>query len=524
MPWSFMGHRPQTPWTDTELETVLRAICQGVIRVILLGNLDEPVTLLSMLADMRPRHAYLLVDTLSPQLDFTLPFFRQVSHMLIADLNTPESSTGGWRHTVSRLPALTHIALNLLTSPHILSGILSDCANLQAVVMYANEEMATEAKHFSVIDQRVVVLVSEDLLSNWNMTCSDIWASADSFMSRKRRGEIEESCYHLEPVEMHLSKQPVADPIAPASPTLPPPDSTSPRFDPALEQKFFEHAAILYPAMIPVFLRVARRVLEWMEPYIYKDITIATQARNSESSIALLQAAQSKPAHFFAHAVRYLRLNAASLSIGLKGFPWDTQQLKSDDGWSDAELASLLHLCTAVTHLALIGDLSNNRLLPILGRMQPANLTLAVDIVQNPPPRFNLPFFQNITHLHLFDADVNLFDADCSILRTWSYWSPISELPGLTHLAFPCQTPNSILPVLLSDLPRLNALVLLADAFVNGRWISQHLPVSDQRGVVVQTNWDLDRGNNYFWAQADTFLARKHRGEIEAWCYYVEHV
>ncbi|KAJ7655702.1 hypothetical protein DFH06DRAFT_1329139 [Mycena polygramma] len=261
-----------------------------------------------------------------------------------------------------------------------------------------------------------------------------------------------------------------------------------------------------------------------MEPLIYKQITIATQARNTESNIALLQAAQSKPAHFFANTVRYLKLNAAPLSIGSKGFPWDTQQLKSDGGWSDAELASLLHLCTGVTHLALIGDLSDNRLLPILGHMQPTNLTLAVDIVQNRPPRFDLPFFQNITHLHLFDADVDLFDADCSILGTWSCWSHIRELPGLTHLAFPCQTPDPILPVVLSDLPRLYALILLADAFVDGRWISQHLPVCDSRVVVVQMNLDLDQGNNYFWAQADTFLARKQRGEIEAWCYYLEHV
>ncbi|KAJ7655703.1 hypothetical protein DFH06DRAFT_1329140 [Mycena polygramma] len=191
MAWSFMGHRPQTPWTDTELEKVLRA-CQGVVRVILLGNLDEPVTLLSMLADMRPRHAYLLVDMLSPQLDLTLLFFRQVSHMLVADLNdTPESSTGGGRHNFSSLPALTHLALSLLTPRHILSGVLSDCPNLLALVLYANEEMTTKAKHFSVNDPRVVVLVSEDLLSQWNMTSGDIWARADSFISRKRRGEIE---------------------------------------------------------------------------------------------------------------------------------------------------------------------------------------------------------------------------------------------------------------------------------------------------------------------------------------------
>jgi hypothetical protein len=65
-----------------------------------------------------------------------------------------------------------------------------------------------------------------------------------------------------------------------------------------------------------------------------------------------------------------------------------------------------------------------------------------------------------------------------------------------------------------SDLPRLQALILLADVFTDGKWISQHLPVRDSR-VVVKTNWELERGSKCFWARAETFVTRKQRGEIE---------
>jgi hypothetical protein len=172
---------------------------------------------------------------------------------------------------------------------------------------------------------------------------------------------------------------------------------------------------------------------------------IVAHTRNSSSAEALLLAVQSKPANFFAHAVRNIELNF----FPSKAFPWDAESLNSDDGWSEAELFSVLHWCTGVIDLALIGDLSDHRLLSILAHMRPTHLTLAADITSNlpNPPHFDVPIFENVTHLHLFDADVDLFDADSSVLTNWSYWSEICGLSALTHLAFPCQTPNDILPV-----------------------------------------------------------------------------
>ncbi|KAJ6593363.1 hypothetical protein B0H19DRAFT_1055951 [Mycena capillaripes] len=481
--WAIRCYRPKNPWSNAELEKILHA-CTGVANILFEGNSDDP-TIFSMLADMRPKDLSMAVDMLSPQLDFTLPFFQNVSHLMIADMDAPETSTYGWPqlHKLCRLPALTHIALYHLTSHHILKVVLADCPSLQALMLYGSptEPEAAMPGHSQCHDNRLLIFLAEDILEQFSLITKDgdIWARADLFISLKRQGHIEESCYRMEPVEIPPPMQSVPDPV---QNTVPP----------------------------AIYLHI-RNWNQKIEPLLYAQIKIVTHIRNTEFNVALLRVAESKP--FFANAVRHVELNTSPS----KAFPGDLQPSKCDDGWSDAELSRLLHCCKGVTSLALICDFSDNRLLSTLANIRPTHQTLAADATTYlpDPPWLNLPFFQNITHLHFFDTDVDLFDADCSILANWSYWSGIRGLPALTHLAFPLQTPNTILPVLLSDLPTLQALVLLADVFADGKWISQRLPVFDPRMVVVKINWELERGSNHFWARVEAFLEQKRREKLK---------
>ncbi|KAJ7350674.1 hypothetical protein DFH08DRAFT_862093 [Mycena albidolilacea] len=351
-----------------------------------------------------------------------------------------------------------------------------------------------------------------------------MWARADLFISRKRSGEIEESCYHMELVEEDTRAQSVPDAVETTVPSsaventvlsgqnisLSDDSAVSPRLETRLEQRIFKEVALLYPEMIPALLRVAHRVLDWIEPLLYTEIRIARHARNNSSAVALLRATESKLESFLAGAVR-VELNALPLSNGSSNhFPWHTQIFNSDNGWSDAELSSVLHRCTGAAELALISDLSNVGFLSILAHMRPTHLDLAADVVaDHGQPCSRLPFSQNVTHLHFFDTEVNLFDADSKVFANWSHWSQISQLPALTHLALSCQTPNTVLSDILSDLPRLQALVILADVFVDGKYIAQHLPVSDPRLVVVNINWELERGSKHFWDCSEVFLRQK---------------
>jgi hypothetical protein len=263
-----------------------------------------------------------------------------------------------------------------------------------------------------------------------------------------------------------------------------------------------------------------------IEPLLYTEIRIARHARNNSSAVALLRAKESKLESFLAGAVR-VELNALPLSNGNSNhFPWHTQIFNSDNGWSDAELSNVLHRCTGATELALISDLSDTGILSILAPMRPTHLALAADVVANHgQPWSGLPFLQNVTHLHFFDTEVNLFDADSSVFSNWPYWSQICRLPALTHLALSCQTANTVLSDILSDLPRLQALVLLADVFVDGKYIAQHLPIFDPRLVVVDINWELERGSKHFWDRSDAFLGQKRGGEIKGWsCVQIKRI
>ncbi|KAJ7304676.1 hypothetical protein DFH08DRAFT_985661 [Mycena albidolilacea] len=177
------------------------------------------------------------------------------------------------------------------------------------------------------------------------------------------------------------------------------------------------------------------------------EIRIARHARNNSSAVALLRATESKLESFLAGAV-CVELNALLLSNGSSNhFPWHTQIFNSDNGWSDAELSSVLHRCTGAAELAFIMSFPIGH----TGRK-----------------------FANF-------------------LR-----SPVWP--------FLCQMANTVLSDILSDLPRLQALVILADVFVDGEYIAQHLPVSNPRLAVVNMNWELERGSKHFWNYSEAFL------------------
>jgi hypothetical protein len=256
-----------------------------------MGGSDKP-EVFTMIADMWPKRLYLFVDMM---LDLTVPFFRNTSHLFFADLNHEVESTStqsGWPQlrNLPCLPALTHLALYHRISPHTLSTVLSDCSYLQTLILYGSQA-ATE--HFPFDDQRVVIFLSDDLISEWNIGSEDgdAWARADLFILQKQRGDINgpffvylplaspssckfsDSCYYLEQVEIPVRNSNVpaslefeqGDPVQRTvltSSNLP----ALPRFERGLEQKIFEHVAHLYPQMIPILLRVARRVLEWYVP------------------------------------------------------------------------------------------------------------------------------------------------------------------------------------------------------------------------------------------------------------------
>ncbi|KAJ6551285.1 hypothetical protein B0H19DRAFT_1157107 [Mycena capillaripes] len=278
---------------------------------------------------------------------------------------------------------------------------------------------------------------------------------------------------------------------------------TEPVFPLDLEREIFETTAVLYPATIPTLLRVARRVLIWIEPLLYRTI------RLDRSWIAqgIAQAMQLKPASFFRKSVRHLYISPQAR-------------------WSAVKVYELLRLCSRLVSLFVVGHLSDPTLLPILeGKAQVRRWGGCLGNLFGSSPAIDLnhSFFRTITHLDVFEA-LNGRNNDQLCLG-------LTELPALTHLCLNNDASPSIVQRLLEQCLHLKILLNLWHQLyaISAQKIAASPSVTDARFVVAVwadywSDWERwARGGTDIWAAADAFVARKRGGEIEASCYWLEY-
>ncbi|KAJ6598390.1 hypothetical protein DFH09DRAFT_1394599 [Mycena vulgaris] len=264
-----------------------------------------------------------------------------------------------------------------------------------------------------------------------------------------------------------------------------------------LEREIFETTALLHRNTIPVLLRVARRVLIWIEPLLYTVLSMYEE----EMAKAVQRAMRVKLPSFFRDNVRHLWLNP-SLSM------------------SDEELYDLLRLCPRLVSLACFGDFSSPVLLPILqGMSEVRRWSGSLDCLFGSRAAIDLgnPFFRTVTHMNIVGA-LAMDNSDLQMC------GGLAAMPALTHL---CQSAalwyGDFLRHVLDQCSHLQLVVnfLHTPDIEVARRIAASPPVADVRFVVYVCDnyWDDwytgTRGGNDFWAAADAFVARKRRGEIE---------
>ncbi|KAJ7053574.1 hypothetical protein C8F01DRAFT_1260554 [Mycena amicta] len=264
-----------------------------------------------------------------------------------------------------------------------------------------------------------------------------------------------------------------------------------------LERVIFRATALLYPSTIPTLLRVARRVLVWVEPLLYRTLNIGAIS-NSQ-----LNAASAKPPTFLARAVRSVVLHADPTYNGV---------------------IETLCLCTGVTGLAIIGGTYAEKLLPVLSAMPIRRIAgslfeiLGLTADSQPKEIAAHPLLRCLTHIDLFEQ---LHDP-----QVRSLIGAISFLPFLTHLGI--NHCSGILNTVCEWIERILKtcqslrIVAILDYDPPGG-LSAHqaeIPKSlrDPRLVLCSTrSWFegvLDGPN--FWTVAEDFVARKRRGEVDA--------
>ncbi|KAJ7633306.1 hypothetical protein B0H17DRAFT_1149950 [Mycena rosella] len=208
--WSpYASRQSKDAWSDRELAKLLRA-CMGVVNLLLLCSNPATSCLLPML-EMRLKRLVMFVSVSDGAIDFSLPFFQNLSHLLLADFDGRDGALQLDRlqvHNLCRLPKLTHLALFDGSPAHMFRDIFTGCKSLQALLMLCTGGPAAKAlaKDVSLHNERVVILSDENPRDDWYLTIRgghDMWERADGFISRKHKGEINGSLnrYYLAPPE-----------------------------------------------------------------------------------------------------------------------------------------------------------------------------------------------------------------------------------------------------------------------------------------------------------------------------------
>ncbi|KAJ6518752.1 hypothetical protein C8R45DRAFT_949139 [Mycena sanguinolenta] len=278
-----------------------------------------------------------------------------------------------------------------------------------------------------------------------------------------------------------------------------------PIFPPELEREIFETAALLDFRTLPSLLRVARRVLEWMEPLLYRVLTLPHKW-DSPRAAACRRALRLKPT-VLVNGVRHLFLAGYT-------------------DWPDNDVHTLIRLCAPqLLSFAVVASLEQPSLLPSF-----AHITQLRRWVGNLEDFFggprdgtysaldlSLPAFRTITHMDIFDE---FTDENVAVIS-----AGLAALPCLTHLCLN-DIPLDRVTRISAQCVRLCVLVLMV-TFAEDT--ADNVPMMDVRIVLTVigdywADWEVAaRGGTDFWAAADEFVARKRRGEIAASSYMLVH-
>ncbi|KAJ7132710.1 hypothetical protein C8R46DRAFT_655822 [Mycena filopes] len=194
-----------------------------------------------------------------------------------------------------------------------------------------------------------------------------------------------------------------------------------PLFPLDLEREIFETTAELHPEARTTLLRVARRVLVWIEPLLYQVVRVEHWVPEGEGVVpALLK----KPAQFCRLAVRHLLLDAP----GEKSL-------------------TVLKLCSSVTDLAFgISYHPDPSILPILAEMRLQRLTIEIKALGGD---LTHAAFSSLTHLAIVGHQ----------------WAPILEqiptLTALTHLTVFVDISQDVIHPDLANSPGLRLFMVL---------------------------------------------------------------
>ncbi|KAJ6471071.1 hypothetical protein C8R47DRAFT_1147785 [Mycena vitilis] len=266
-----------------------------------------------------------------------------------------------------------------------------------------------------------------------------------------------------------------------------------------LEREIFEFSAVRCPRSIPRLVLVAQRVKTWIEPMLYRTLSVVESTYRSQDTqnlrIEVDAALHSKPASFLRSHVRHVALS----------------EIRTDMA------ASILSVCTKTTSLAIFQTRATPALLPLIAPMPLSRLSVGLaDLFGLLTVDFGHPIFARLTHLDVFEAG---WDSDHMV-------SALSGLPCLTHLSLN-PDPNETTPRVQDILASCNLLQVLVILFPNEddmRDVGDEYTCfsHDLRFVTMVVDhyledWESGQtGGVDYWIRAEIFIRKRRSGEIKA--------
>ncbi|KAJ7119930.1 hypothetical protein C8R43DRAFT_1241712 [Mycena crocata] len=285
------------------------------------------------------------------------------------------------------------------------------------------------------------------------------------------------------------------------------PQIPQPTFPVDLEREIFEMAAHTRSVPIPTLMLVAWRMREWLEPLLYRTITLPRLGiQDGEEKVdgyplfndhTLEKMLASKPSEFLGRSVKNLCLNGVSVDIAI----------------------SMLSACVGVKNLWISSE-QLEECLPLVAQLPLTRLYCDVELLFGWRRHidFTHPMFRRITHLELFDT-VDDDDDTVDDMQVVEFWSGLALLPTLTHLAFNDEDFLPLCPTLLRTCPTLRVLVIMIQK--KHMWQNVGELATDTRFVVMHCreyikDWQVGaHGGLDFWSRAEDFVAKRRHKLID---------
>ncbi|KAJ7087501.1 hypothetical protein C8R44DRAFT_991351 [Mycena epipterygia] len=187
------------PALDRGLSVQTLSVCTGIQNLWIAEMALEDM--IPSLARLPLQHLYAHVLPLLRTLTPAHPFFSRITHLELLDLSNNSESWSG----LSRIPHLTHLSFNDHGFILLCPLLLETCASLAVLICLNEKALWASSPHHSYAaglshDSRFVVMACAYYIKDWKMGVhagQDYWSRAESFIAKRRSGEIDRLQYQI---------------------------------------------------------------------------------------------------------------------------------------------------------------------------------------------------------------------------------------------------------------------------------------------------------------------------------------